>query len=92
MILIYSVLLTTQPLFISQNQMVSELFSVTEWLETNKLSLSISMPKYVIFHTYIKEIIDLNPVVRMNGIAIERVHISNFFGFTLYEYRTWKSH
>jgi hypothetical protein len=67
-----------------------ELAGISDWLKTNKLSLSINKCKYMIFHTPQKKVYPLQLII--DNTAIERVYEFNFLGLTINENLNWKSH
>ena len=70
----------------------NELSHVFKWLVINRLSLSTSKNKFMVFHPYQEDITGIIPNRFINGIEIERVISFNFLGITLDENITWKPH
>ncbi len=57
-----------------------ELAGITDWLKTNKLSLSINKCKYIIFHTPQKNVNLLQ--LTIDNTNIDRVYEFSFLGVT----------
>ena len=69
-----------------------ELSLVCEWLNINKLSLNINKTKFMVFHSYQKEVLHLTPCLKIADTVIENVNEFNFLGVHLDSHMTWKSH
>ena len=69
-----------------------ELHKVGEWLSSNRLSLNVKKTKFMLFHTYQKNIDHLTPNIFLNGDTIEQVDTFNFLGIILDKHMSWKSH
>ena len=68
----------------------AELSKIWEWLGANKLSLSITKTKYMVFHTSKRNVI--YPNLKVNNNNIERVTQFNFLGVILHSHMMWKKH
>ncbi len=66
-----------------------ELACISDWLKTNKLSLSIEKSKYMIFHTTQKKVALLQ--LKIDHAPIDRVYEFNFLSLTINENLNWKS-
>ena len=66
---------------INDNEINRQLNTISEWLLSNKLSLNIKKPKYMIFHTNQRRV--LYPKLYLNMIEIERVTQFNFLCIVL---------
>ena len=73
-------------------QINTELRNIQEWLNINKLSLSASKTKYMIFNHYQRNITNIIPTLKINSESIERVTEFNFLGLTIDEHLSWKPH
>ena len=60
-----------------------ELFCVQEWLNVNKLSLTVSKTKYLIFHHRQRKVEEFIPDIRINDSHIVRVTDFNFLDFQI---------
>ena len=69
-----------------------ELQEVSYWLVANQLSLNIKKTKYIIFHTYQKNIDYLASNITLNGNVLERVDTFNFLCDILDKHLSWKAH
>jgi hypothetical protein len=69
--------------------MNSELVKVSDWLNTNKLSLNIDKSKYMIFS---KRNYTLPLHVKINNVVIERIYETKFLGVIVDDSLNWKKH
>ena len=67
-----------------------ELVKLTEWLACNQLSLNVNKTKFMVFHSFRKNV--NYPTLSINGINIERVADFNFLGIQLSEDLKWSKH
>ena len=74
----------------ARQSLETELEYLYEWLTLNKLSLNISITKYMLFSTRQKSV--TYPIVTLNKQIIENVSEFNFLGVKLDENMTWNSH
>ena len=70
------------------------LLRVTEWFNTNKLSLNLTKTKYILFHRlYQRDEIPLKlPKVSIGNQFVKREHSMTFLGVLLDENITWINH
>ena len=71
-------------------QLNMELNNVSQWLNLNKLSLNVKIPKAMAFHMPQKKIIQ--PNIQINGSNIEFVENFMFLGITINSKLNWNSH
>ena len=69
-----------------------ELSCVQKWLDINKLSLTVSKTKYMIFHHRQCNIGEFIPDIRINDSPIERVTDFNFLGLQIGQHLNWNAH
>lgn len=69
-----------------------ELKKVSDWLAVNMLSLNVKKTKYMLFHTYQRNISNNLPNLSIGGADIERVTNFNFLGLLINENLSWKPH
>ena len=67
-----------------------ELIKITEWLNSNKLSLNVQKTKFTIFHQPNKKV--RIPNITINSIPVEHVNTFNFLGITLDQQLNWNAH
>ena len=72
------------------NNLNLELSKISEWLTTNKLTLSVPKTKYCLFTTRNKSISSIK--VTINNEQIQKVPEFSFLGVTLNENMSWRSH
>ena len=72
------------------NNLNLELSNISEWLTTNKLTLSVPKTKYCLFTTRNKSISSIK--VTINNEQIQKVPEFSFLGVTLNENISWRSH
>ena len=72
------------------NNLNFELNKISEWLTTNKLTLSVPKTKYCLFTTRNKSIGSIK--VTINNEQIQKVPEFSFLGVTLNENMSWRSH
>ena len=72
------------------NVVNAELCNVSEWFRANKLSLNAGKTKYIIFHTYKKQIPLIEADIVIDENKIERVIFTKFLGVLLDENLNWK--
>ena len=66
----------------------NELAKISEWLKINKLSLTVSKSKYILYKKINKA---LNiPVLKIDAIVIDSVNKFNFLGIIIYDNLNWK--
>ena len=70
----------------------TELNKIATWLSANKLSLNIKKTKYIIFHSFRKQIDNIIPEIKLKDDVIEKVNSFNFLGITLDENLNWNLH
>ena len=68
----------------------TELKSISDWFQTNKLSLNIDKTKYIVFHRPKAKAPDVK--LSINGVDLERVTTFKFLGLTLNQHLTWADH
>ena len=67
-----------------------ELFKISGWLSSNKLSLNTKKTKYMVFHTS-QRLIE-HPLLIINNTEIERVSQFNFLGLIVSSNLKWHKH
>ena len=74
------------------NNMVinSEINKTYDWLCSNKISLNVSISKFMCFHTPQK--VMTYPILKINNINIERVTDFKFLGLIISLNRKWNKH
>ena len=68
----------------------NKLSKISEWLSSNKLSLTIKKSKFMVFHVAQKRV-DY-PVLKLNNVVIEWVSQFNFLGVILNSRLKWDKH
>ena len=68
----------------------SELYKLSEWLASNKLSLNAQKTKFMVFHSMQRKV--KYPVLTINKTIIERLKQSNFLGIILQYTLKWQKH
>ena len=66
----------------NENDRNSELYKISEWLTSNKLSLNAQKIKFIVFHLMQKKV--KYPVLTFNNTLIERVTQFNILGLIYY--------
>ena len=72
-----------------ENIVNNELISLATWFSVNKLSLNVQKTSYMLF---CKRTCRFDPIIRMNGIVLERVRCTKFLGVQLDDKLLWKNH
>ena len=75
---------------ISEIEINNELWKVSRWLATNKLSLNVDKTKFMSFRMRNKVV--SYPDLQINGNTIERVTQFNLLGLILQESLSWNKH
>jgi hypothetical protein len=84
-----SALISGPDIHVLQNVINSELKSLLQWLNCNKLSLNVDKSKFIIFTT---KKIDHNINIILNGQSLERIQSTKFLGVYIDEKLSWKQH
>ena len=69
-----------------------ELYQVDSWLTANKLTLNIAKTKVITLKTCNSLPVPPNHEIKLNDNALYKVTSIRFFGVTIHEHLTWKSH
>ena len=67
-----------------------ELTKITDWLQSNKLSLNVKKTKFMVFHTPQKKV--NYPILELNNVNVERVSQFKFLGVILASSLKWDKH
>ena len=68
----------------------AELTKITQWLAVNRLSLNAKNTKMMIFHSKLS--VNEIPIIKINGMPIERVTEFKFLGVLIDSNLTWSPH
>ena len=74
----------------NENDLISELHKINEWLASNKLFLNAQKTKFMFFHSMQRKI--KYPVLTIYNTIIERVKQFNFLGIVLHYTLKWQKH
>ena len=75
---------------INENDLISELHKISEWLASNKLFLNAQKTKFMFFHSMQRKI--KYPVLTIYNTIIERVKQFSFLGIVLHYTLKWQKH
>jgi hypothetical protein len=64
--------------------------TIQQWFDDNKLSVNLDKTNFVLFKTVNKT--DIEPVIYMNNVELERVPSVKFLGVTIDECLSWNEH
>ena len=71
----------------------AELTKITQWLAVNRLSLNAKKTKMMIFHSKQNKLsVNKIPIIKINGMPIERVTEFKFLGVLIDSNLTWSPH
>ena len=68
-----------------------ELNQLSQWFQSNKLSLNVAKTNFMLFGSKRKRILSVKPIM-INGKIIERVSETKFLGIVIDEGLNWKNH
>lgn len=85
-----TVYLQGQDLVTLQNTMNSELFLVSKWIKSNKLTLNLSKTNYMISHS--KYTLPGNILIKIDDYSIHKVNVVKFLGVLIDNNLMWKYH
>ena len=75
---------------LSETLINTELIKISNWLDSNKLSLNVNKTKFMVFHTIQRK---LNyPILKINDLQIQRVSKFNFLGLIIQSSLKWIKH
>ena len=75
-----------------KHQRILTIYSISEWLNINKLPLNIKKTKFMLFHYHQRNVNSLTLKLAMNSEPIERVTECNFRGLTIDGHLSWTLH
>ena len=74
------------------NSANTTLEKISQWFQSNKLSLNTNKTKYILFHKPRKKISNRNIDIKINNTSIEQVKEVKFLGAILDSTLSWKPH